>query len=225
MKQKKVFLLLFLCLGQAFYVILRAQTLSIDVKNALLYDVLEDIRKQTKLDLIGSMSLLKEASPVTLHVQNEELSSVLAMLSMAQPVYLYLDDKTIIVQKKPDQQVRLEREKLRTLDVVKKPYNLRGHVRDEVGQPIEGVTVQVGTMRTQTDVDGSFVLAVDRGNDILFSRLGYVRKRFKVHGRERLEVTLSAENLLMEEVIVNTGYSQRPQQSMTGASPVLTRQD
>ena len=221
----KVFLLLFLCLGPAFLVMLRAQTVHIDVEKASLYDVLEDIRKQTQFDLIGSMALLNGAEPVTLHVRNKELSSVLHTLSLGQPLYLYLEDKTIIVQKKAEQQVRLEREKLRTLEVVKKPYNLRGHVRDEAGLPIEGVTVQVGTMRTQTDIDGSFVLAVDRGNDILFSRLGYSRKRLNAGGRVDLDVVLTAEHLLMEEVLVNTGYTQRPQLAMTGASTVITRQD
>lgn len=79
----------------------------------------------------------------------------------------------------------------------------------EDGLSLPGATVLVsGTNNgTSTDLDGQFTLTnVDRNATLTFSFTGYESQSVKLNGQTTLAISLKAETLKLQEVIV-TGYS------------------
>src|SRR4051812_32536778 len=63
-----------------------AQKVTLAEKNAPLINIFNQIRSQTGYDFLFSGSDLQKAKPVTINVQNEELSTVLTQIFEGQPL-------------------------------------------------------------------------------------------------------------------------------------------
>lgn len=93
----------------------------------------------------------------------------------------------------------------------------------EDGLSLPGATVLVsGTNNgTSTDLDGQFTLTnVDRNATLTFSFTGYESQSVKLNGQTTLAISLKAETLKLQEVIV-TGYSKEKKADLTGAVTVV----
>lgn len=95
--------------------------------------------------------------------------------------------------------------------------SVSGVVQDDAGEPLIGVTVLVaGTSTgTVTDVDGEFTVAADPGDLLRFSYIGYTSQEV-VATSTRMSVTLSADGVLLDDVVV-VGYGQQRREAVTGA--------
>ena len=100
------------------------------------------------------------------------------------------------------------------------PAGLSGHVTDVSGDPLIGVTVMVeGTLEgTQTDLDGNWHLEVrDVENaTLVFSCLGYRTVTMPVGTGDVINVTMSEDAELLEEVVV-VGYGTQRKANITGS--------
>ncbi len=94
-----------------------------------------------------------------------------------------------------------------------------GKVSDENGSALPSVTVLVkntGT-GTVTDLDGNYRVKVDNATDVLvFSFIGYNTVEVAVNGRNTLDVTLTEQSSLLNEVVV-VGYGTQEKEDVTGA--------
>lgn len=94
-----------------------------------------------------------------------------------------------------------------------------GSVRSEDGEGLLGVSVQdvstkVGTI---TDSDGNFSLQVSDPNaTLIFSYLGYKELRHALDGKTRIDITLSENTELLDEIIV-IGYGVSKKSDLTGS--------
>lgn len=82
---------------------------------------------------------------------------------------------------------------------------LKGTVNDAAGNPLPGVSViQQGSKKgTVTDQSGKYTLVLTNNNSIIiFSSIGFVTKPEAIRGRNTINVTLTAQNIVMEEVVV-----------------------
>lgn len=95
---------------------------------------------------------------------------------------------------------------------------LTGNVKDEYGEPIMAVAVFVqGTDNyVTTDLDGNFSIAVNKGDKLEFSFLGKKPYVLNYTGQSKLNVVLSDDNTVLEDVVV-IGYGTQKRQSITGA--------
>ncbi|WP_300596140.1 TonB-dependent receptor [Niabella sp.] len=102
--------------------------------------------------------------------------------------------------------------------VEKAAHTLSGVVRNESNDPLEGVSVSVkGTQAgTVTTRDGLFTLEVHTGDLLVFSRIGYMPREVVVGSQTMIEVTLTALEGRMDEVVV-VGYGSQKRLNMTGA--------
>ncbi|UZD23901.1 TonB-dependent receptor [Algoriphagus halophytocola] len=95
---------------------------------------------------------------------------------------------------------------------------ISGTVRDEMGEPMPGVSILVKgtTTGTVTDLDGGFTLDVEEGQVLQFSFIGYEKQEQIVGSASEINVTmLQAANSLDEVVVV--GYGQQRKANLTGA--------
>jgi hypothetical protein len=96
---------------------------------------------------------------------------------------------------------------------------IKGKVKDENGQAMPGVSISIkGTnLGTQTDINGSFSLTIQNGqNDLIFSFVGYETQQFRVGNQTLLEITLKPDVKSLDEVVV-VGYGSQKKLTMTSA--------
>ena len=95
---------------------------------------------------------------------------------------------------------------------------VKGQVKDDAGEPLMAAAVaQVGTSNgTVTDMDGNYSITVPSNASLQFSFMGYVTQTISVNGRSVINVTLSEDEELLEEVVV-IGYGVQKKSDLTGS--------
>lgn len=95
---------------------------------------------------------------------------------------------------------------------------VKGIVKDQTGEPLIGVTVQVkgASTATLTDVNGIFTLQASPNATLVFTYIGYDTQEISVSGRKNIPVVLKETNLSLQEVVV-VGYGTQKKESVVGA--------
>ncbi|MGC8803478.1 MAG: TonB-dependent receptor plug domain-containing protein [Bacteroidales bacterium] len=94
-----------------------------------------------------------------------------------------------------------------------------GKVTDAAdGSPILGtnVVIEGTTTGTVTNTEGSYTIKARPGSTLVFSFVGYTTKKVKVDESGQMDVTLDADVMNLEEVMV-TGYGTSKKKDLTGA--------
>ncbi|MGC3945471.1 MAG: SusC/RagA family TonB-linked outer membrane protein [Chryseolinea sp.] len=94
-----------------------------------------------------------------------------------------------------------------------------GTIKDETGQAVPGVSIQVkGTSKgTMTDGEGKYSLQVSSVSEVLvFSFIGYTTQETEVGTRTNIDVLLEPTVETLSEVVV-TGYQTQRKSDLTGA--------
>lgn len=94
---------------------------------------------------------------------------------------------------------------------------ITGTIVDNTKEPLIGVNIVVkGTSTgTVTDIDGKFSLPITETNAVLvISYIGYKSQEIKVGNQSSLNVTLEAETLGLEEIVV-VGYGTVKKKDLT----------
>ena len=103
-----------------------------------------------------------------------------------------------------------------------------GVVRDQLGEPLPGVNILlVGTSTgTITDIDGAYSITVSNTNDAIlrFSLIGFSSKDVAVKGRTTVNLTMTEETQIVDEVVV-VGYGTQKKVSLTGAISSVKNDD
>lgn len=97
--------------------------------------------------------------------------------------------------------------------------NIRGMVKDSRGESLIGVNVVIkGTNQgTSTDFNGEFSINTsDKNATLLFTYVGYKTEEVPLRGRTLLNVVLTEESELLEEVLV-VGYGTQKKEHVTGS--------
>ncbi len=95
--------------------------------------------------------------------------------------------------------------------------NLRGKVVDAKGDPLPGISIKVkGTSGgTATAADGSFVLSVMPSSILEVSGVGYRAQEFPISGQTEINITLTASNAQLDEVVVTALGVKREKRNLT----------
>lgn len=101
-----------------------------------------------------------------------------------------------------------------------------GTVTSESGEPLIGVVViEQGTNHvSSTDVDGHYSLEVGRNAVLSFNLIGYQTQTIEVGGRSKLDVVLSDDITMLDDVVV-IGYGQTTRKEVTGSVASLKSED
>lgn len=91
-------------------------------------------------------------------------------------------------------------------------------VDSKSNEPLIGVTIMVeGTTNgTVSDENGKFSINVDDSSTLIFSYIGYTDKKVLIGNKNRLNVELDVEDMLLDEVVV-VGYGTQKKVNLTGA--------
>lgn len=123
---------------------------------------------------------------------------------------------TNIVYTVVDKQIILSTNKL---DVVAQnpSFPLKGVVKNVKGEPLIGVNVKVkgAGKGTITDFDGKFILQVVKGDILEISYVGYVSQSIKISDSKALDIVLTEDTKVLNEVVVTALGLRRETKSLT----------
>jgi TonB-linked SusC/RagA family outer membrane protein len=185
--------------------------ITLNEKKAPLQKVLESISTQSGYDFIYSTQDLKDLKTGTIKLNNVDIETALKAAFDNQPLQYEIADKTVMVKRKEEKAV---------IDRVKDFFasiDVRGHVVDEKGLPLPGVTVKLKdeSQVTITDKDGNFILKKANENAvIIISYIGYLTKEVNASA-DLGTITLELSNSKLDEVKV-IAYGQTTERLSTG---------
>ena len=108
---------------------------------------------------------------------------------------------------------------LSTISSFAQQRTVTGHIRDEEGAPLPGVTILVGDSNkgTISDFDGNFSLDIQGNNTILlFSYMGMEPQEIEVGNRLTLDITMISQAVGLDEVVA-IGYGRAKKKDISGS--------
>lgn len=99
---------------------------------------------------------------------------------------------------------------------------IRGTVKNEEGELLQGVSISVTDMASgaSTDANGAFHLLAPEGSKISFSYLGYDAQQVTIGKQTTLEITLKSSDTTLDDIVV-VGYNTQRKVDLTGAISVV----
>lgn len=113
-----------------------------------------------------------------------------------------------------------------SLSICAQNISVSGTVVDDTGEPLLGATVmQKGTQHgVATDLDGNFTISVPAKAVLVVSYIGYDNKEVPVNGQTHLDITLSTNATMLDEVVA-IGYGTVKKKDLTGAVSSVSGSD
>ncbi len=104
---------------------------------------------------------------------------------------------------------------------------INGVVKDNLGFPIGGATINIKGTETSTisDLDGNFKISVNKdSNELIISFVGMKSKTIQINGKSKINIELDDEVNALNEVVV-LGYGSQRKKDLTGAVAIIKSDD
>lgn len=112
-------------------------------------------------------------------------------------------------------------------DLLAASLSVSGTVTDPTGEPLIGVSVTVKGQPTgvTTDIDGNYTITgIDDKATLLFSYVGFEPIEEAVKGRTKIDVVMSEDNELLDEVVV-VGYGSLSRKELSSSIVQINKDD
>jgi TonB-linked SusC/RagA family outer membrane protein len=165
-------------------------TLTINVVNKPLENVLASLGKQTGLDVHYDKNEINAAKLVSLNCKNLPVKDVLAQITEQTGVHFSVVKNKLIVSPNVASAQGLQK--------------ITGVVKDATGETLVGVSVSIKgtTTGAQTDVNGAFTLNANPGDILVFTYIGYISQDVTVGTDAVINVTMKPDAKQLTEVVV-----------------------
>jgi TonB-linked SusC/RagA family outer membrane protein len=172
---------------------------TINVRNATLEEIVQEVRKQTAVKIVYNQEVLrKNTSKLSFTAKEEPLKAVMKRLLKGSSLIFIMQDEVMVIapREEGDEDAKINN-------------TIKGIVQDEKGNPVPLVTVNVtGTAaNTISNLEGRFNVLMEEGKALTFSSVGYEKRTLKPIPGETMMVVLRTELNEMDEVVV-TGYQE-----------------
>ena len=179
-------------------------SLNLNLNKMPLREVFKEIERQSELSFIFSDDVSSLNNEVSVNFHNRNVKDILNQLFKDTDLgYQILNEKLIIVAPM----------------VMLQGITITGTVIDNAGEPLPGVNVVVkGTnIGVISNANGKYsITAPNNDATLVFSFVGYTVKEVAVAGQQIIDITLSEDVSLLEEVVV-VGYGSVKKTNLTGA--------
>ncbi|MBI9057212.1 MAG: SusC/RagA family TonB-linked outer membrane protein [Labilibaculum sp.] len=192
-------------------------SLNIQMKDASVEEVLEQIQTQCNYDFIYDYEYVSELDNVDVDFNSASLDVVLYEILKDSNLDYRLEDEVIILfPREVAKPVSTESNKN---EIEQEKKSVTGQVTDKDGVRLPGVSVVVKGTSTgvATNIDGEYTLEIEGNKAVLiYSFVGMLPQEIVYSGQKNQNVTLLADSEQMNEVVV-TGYQTISKERATGA--------
>lgn len=200
-----------------------SQKVTISQNDVSLKTVFKEIERQSGYNFFYKDKVLKQSKEVSIHVTDVSVVDALNECFRDQPLYYTIVDKIIVVKAKKQVPVATPVLAAAPAPVVRM---INGTVKDDKGNPLEGVSVVVrGTTKgTSTDAAGNFSIDADAGNILEFTIVGFQKKSVTVGQNNSITVIMEVEASVGNEIVV-VGYGTQKRENVTAAISTIQAKD
>ena len=189
---------------------------TLNMKNASLSEVFNEIKRQTHLSFMFSNDDLKDIKRKDVQMKNVTVDEAMKKCLEGTGLEYELTNNVVVIRKSAAKMEKAQQ------------VTLSGTVRDKDGQTLPGVSVVIkGTsLGGATDIDGKYRFTVPLTKDMIlvFYFVGMETKEVVYKGESTLNVTLNSDITEMAEVVV-TGIFTRKADSYTGAVTTIKKEE
>jgi TonB-linked SusC/RagA family outer membrane protein len=199
-----------------------AQSVTLSGTDLTLKQVFAGIEKQTGYVVFSTKGTLADTKPVSFAVHNMPLRDFLNIVLKDQPLSYIISGKTIHLARKVEA-VLLYRDSVH----FEIPRQLiTGRVTDSSGIPLPGATISIKGKTTITaDASGRFSIEAEPGDVLVISFVGFTPSSYKVkNDTKTVAITLSRAASIIDDVVI-TGIFNKPKESYTGATRVISEKE
>lgn len=186
--------------------------------NISIADVFKAIKSQTGLTVFYTNRLLNDREKVNAAFKKANLANVLSSTLKDKNIGWVLREQFIVLQKKGTE-LKKEARVVSGIPQTNLVETIKGHVTDEKGQSLPGVSVKLKgtTTGTVTDVNGNYTLNFPQASGVLvFSFLGFKTQEITINGQSKIDIRLVEEISSLAEVVV-VGYGTQKRSDITGS--------
>ena len=187
--------------------------ITIKVNNKPFKEVLTIIEKQSKYIFVYNSETVNLNKRVTMNLTTSSINEVMGVLLKGTSLEYEISARQILIFTKNDSKQNTQQQMTAT-----------GIVKDENGEPLIGVSVQVkGTaIGAITDINGNFSVKVNSGQKLIFSYVGY--KRVELKAAVGMNILMESDSEQLNEVVV-VGYGTMKKSDLTGSVAVVKSKD
>jgi len=191
-------------------------TLTLNVENETVQNVLDKIEAQSEYNFFYNNKQINMSRVVSVKSTDKNIFKILDDLFEDTNVTYSILDKNIILSVK---------EKMNTAPQ-QSQKRITGTVIDGAGEPVIGANVvEKGTTNgTITDIDGRFSLSIGDKAVLTVTYIGYAPREVVVGNQSVLSIRLAEDTQALEEVVV-VGYGVQRKSDVTGSISVATADD
>lgn len=210
-----VFMFVFI-LGARAELYSQQHILNLQLKQASLAKVFEQMEKQTGLRFLYNTRLIESKGKVDVQAQQQDVRMVLE--DVLKPLHLdyVIENEQVVVKNASN------------IPQVDTKVKIQGIVKSDKGEKLPGVTIQIkGTsLGTVTGADGTFELDLPATSVpvLVFSFVGLRTQEVKYTGQQKLEIIMQENSAEMSEVVV-TGYQTIAREKVTGATSSVSSKE
>jgi TonB-linked SusC/RagA family outer membrane protein len=198
-----------------------SRKVSLRVENVDILNTLNNIEKQADVKFTYRDNLIDNSRRVSLNLVNETLENVLNRIFNPINIKYRVVNNQIILSKSKNALGVIEpiesQQNVNTIKAV--AVRVSGLVSDESGDPLVGVNIGIkGTSQgTVSDAKGQYSIDVSSNESVLvFSFVGYSSQEITVGSRTKINVSLSPNDKVLDEVVV-VGFGTQKKENLTGA--------
>jgi TonB-linked SusC/RagA family outer membrane protein len=201
---KLYFLLLVVSVLQVSANAIAQSKVTLNLQSVAFKKALNTIEGKTEYRFLYNENNIDKNKRVSIHAQNEDVSSVLARLFKEQGISFQILSNNLVVLKQGNQ--------------APVQQTVRGRVVDATGVPVVGasVTIKGTSIGTSTDANGAFTIAATEDAVLVVSYIGYLAQEVSVNGRTEITVSLQEDQSELEKVVV-IGYGTARKRDLTGS--------
>lgn len=179
--------------------------IAISMSNVSVEQVLNKIEETSDYVFLYNDETIQKSRIVSVRSKSGKITDILDDIFKGTDISYTVIDKQIILSKS------------NKVNQTAKAIQIKGTVKDALGEPLIGVSVLVkGTSNgTVTDLDGRFSLNVSVGDILEFSYVGYAAQSLTVKNATPLDIVLSEDAQALDEVVVTALGIKREAKALT----------
>ncbi|MAU15124.1 MAG: hypothetical protein CMH46_06235 [Muricauda sp.] len=230
LKMKLTLLLLFSALFglQANNSYAQKAKISLDVDNASIEEIIDDIESNTRFNFIYNTEHVNLQRKLSLHVEKENIEIVLNRLFRNTDTNYKVKGTQVVLWKDKKEEIR-KNPSINPVPTINNRIQLTvtGTITDSDGVPLAGASIlEKGTTNgVQTDFDGNFSIDVSDVNAVLeASYIGYATQEIALNGQTTVSIILAESAVAMDEIVI-VGYGSVQKSDLTGAVASISSED
>ncbi len=201
---------------------------SIDVENATVLEVIDNIESNTRFNFIYNTKHVNLQRKLSLKLNKGHIDKVLKQLfENTNTNYKVKGTQVILWQSLTDKVSKAPTIDHISVEPMVVQSIITGMVTDVNGTPLPGASIlEKGTTNgVQTDFDGNFSIDVSNENaTLVVYYIGYTTQEIALNGRTTISIILEESAVSMDEVVV-VGYGSVQKSDVTGAVSSISSED